>query len=149
VISSHCGLRIHDARYARDGKDVGLVETSFRQQKPTKGNNSYPLIKNNMTAIKLNLLPKCRQAADFCAYMCHCVLFAFSFLILCVCVCVCVRELRPTEKGGESRTNDVRKWQTAKVYAAIFVWQFSISISIPWRRFICIWCEKCVRDLRP
>lgn len=42
----------------------GLVETSFRQQKPTKGNNSYPLIKNNMTAIKLNLLPKCRQAAE-------------------------------------------------------------------------------------
>lgn len=31
--------------------------------KPTKGNNSEPLIKNNMTAIKLNLLPKCRQAA--------------------------------------------------------------------------------------
>jgi len=98
-----------------------------------------------MTAIKLNLLPKCRQAADsvrMCATVSY-SLSAFSFL------CVCVRELRATEKGGERRTNDVRKWQTAKVYAAIFVWQFSISISIPRRRFICIWCEKCVRDLRP
>lgn len=110
MISSHCGLRIHDARYARDGKDVGLVETSFRQQKPTKGNNSYPLIKNNMTAIKLNLLPKCRQAADFCAYMCHCVLFAFSFLILCVCVCESY-DLRRKEVKAERMTYGSGKQQ--------------------------------------
>lgn len=62
--------------------------------KPTKGNNSEPLIKNNMTAIKLNLLPKCRQAAlatprspSLPLTLIHSVSVSVS-----VSVCVCVRK---------------------------------------------------------
>lgn len=144
---SICGGSGAGCQGAREQRE-GLVETSFRQQKPTKGNNSYPLIKNNTTAIKLNLLPKCRQAADSRCVPRMCATFS-GFPSLMVCG-VCARVTTPgrvPEKGGESHAGEKENgWRTevgnSKVYAAIFVWQFSISISIPRRRFICIWCGR-------
>lgn len=93
--------------------------------KPTKGNNSEPLIKNNMTAIKLNLLPKCRQAA---LALPPSLLLSFTlslslFLSLSVCVCERITTQAVGHQGSLSVGIRIRRVCRAKQTRDRGVWK--------------------------